>query len=1276
MSSWRSYWSRFLDLVRHSRLEREIDDELQFHLEGEIDAGVRRGLTPQQARREAYDSLGGTPLRMREEIHDVRGLSLADDFRREMRQGLRLWRRSPAIAAVVLATLGIAIGGTVAAFSVTDAWLFRPLRFPAADRLVVAFMATAAAPTEPAVWMPYRTYGAWKARARSFSSVSAAFFQGATWRTASSARLLVGMRVTPEFFATLGVPAWRGRSLLASDAAGPPAIVLSHGFWQRELGGADGAVGAPIVLSDVSYIVVGVMPPDFDMRLLDRPEGAAFWTLLRPGDRGYEPGGNGPVTILARLADGVSVAAARDEAAAIMRDAEQAYPLNFNQPDAAGNQFVVNLSSLQQDNTRTVRTTLLTVLASALCLLLIASTNVGVLLLGQGLGRRNEVAVRHAIGASRARLVRQFLAESLAVSACSGVLGIGIAVAALRAFTAWNPLGTLPAAGVHLDFRAVAAATAAMAVATVVAGLVPAIRLSASGIAAPLRSGEGGRTTAPAQRAQHAMLAGQIAASTLLLVCAALLARTVVQLRGEPLGFISDGIAVAEVTLPSTPFDTSAARNAFYDRLEAQLLARPGVRTVAAATTAPLAGGGLVSVNLTAGNAQAAPRMSSSSVTTGYFDTLDIPTVAGRPFDRRDTAAGRPVVVLNVRAATQLFGDPRSAVGRRVRLGDDTWRDVVGVVGNVRTTFFNTLEWRTDPVVYRPAGQSLAAPADPADTQITLWVHVHADRAMAAAEVRDAAAAAGPRAVVLSWKRVPDMVALATRQPTFRMTLLLWFCGASLLLAAIGVYGVVAQGIAGRVREIAIRIALGAPARRLTMSLVRGALAAGVTGLVIGVGASTLLATTLQSMLYGVRTGDVASVTAAGVLLLIVTGLAAWVPALRATRAASIARLTLGGVLLSVGLPAAQSPDGGLPRRAWLGVALAPHERGAAITAVVDGSSAALEGLRAGDVISAVDRAAVRTPQDVIASMAKHASGDAVSIEIVRGNQPEARSITLRPQPRETLPGVTFEYGSVTVADGSRLRTIVSVPTGRDARGPAVMLLQGGGCGSVDLPMMPDVGQTGLLRRIATQGYVTMRVEKSGLGDSRGPACDSIGYTQELDGYRVALAALKRHPSVNVDDIVLLGISLGGVFAPILANESPVRGIVAYGTLGSAPSPYPGRSERFFREFASADVKGAWSAVSARVLILHGQFDETIAAVDHTQIAPWVNARRPGMAAHAVLEGLDHCWTKHPTMDSGRGRCGQGEQVSALSDAILGFLRTTAQNRAPDSSSGGRRRSG
>ena len=265
-----------------------------------------------------------------------------------------------------------------------------------------------------------------------------------------------------------------------------------------------------------------------------------------------------------------------------------------------------------------------------------------------------------------------------------------------------------------------------MAVTTIVAGLVPALRLSSAGLGATLRGGEGGRTTAPAQRAQHGMLVAQIAASTVLLVCAALLSKTVIQLRAEPLGFIADGMDVAEVALPTTPFDSSAARNRFYDALEDRLRARPGVRAVAAATSPPLAGGGFVTVRLSADDTVVAPRMSAPSVTPAYFETLSIPLVAGRRFDRRDTAAGRPVVVLNAFAARQLFGDAHTAVGQRVRIDEDTWREVVGVVGDVRTTFFNTLEWQTAPMVYRPAAQSLAQPPDPEATHLILWVHIRA----------------------------------------------------------------------------------------------------------------------------------------------------------------------------------------------------------------------------------------------------------------------------------------------------------------------------------------------------------------------------------------------------------------------------------------------------------------------------------------------------------------------------------------------------------------------
>ena len=355
----------------------------------------------------------------------------------------------------------------------------------------------------------------------------------------------------------------------------------------------------------------------------------------------------------------------------------------------------------------------------------------------------------------------------------------------------------------------------------------------------------------------------------------------------------------------------------------------------------------------------------------------------------------------------------------------------------------------------------------------------------------------------------------------------------------------------------------------------------------------------------------------------------------------------------------AQVPNsaGELPRRGWFGVALAPHESGAVVTAVVPGSTAAAEGILVGDVIRAVDEIVPRSPDDVVAAIARHAPGTTAVIDLLRDGTAQKRSVVLRSLLRETMPGVVFEYGAVTLADGSRLRTILSVPERREGKLPAVMLLQGGGCGSVDTPMAADVAQPGLVRSIAARGFVTMRVEKSGVGDSQGPACSTIGYSQELEGYRAALAALRRHPSVDPDRLYLLGISLGGVFAPIVAAESSVRGVVVFGTLGAAPPGYPGRSDRLFREFSSVDVPAAWSAMDARVLVLRGEFDEVSTEADHARIAAIVNARRPGTATHVELAGLDHCWTRHTTREQSRNNCGNGEAVTTLEDAVLAFLR-------------------
>jgi predicted permease len=637
-------------------------------------------------------------------------------------------------------------------------------------------------------------------------------------------------------------------------------------------------VGTTITLSDVVHEVVGVMPRDFDVRILDRPEGLEFWTPFKTGDARYATGAMGPVAIIGRLKEGLTIEAARSEVAAITRAIESGYQINFNQ-------FVVNVSSLQEDNSRTVRSTLLTVSAAVICLLLIAAMNVGALTLGRGIGRMREAAIRAALGSGRARLVRQFLAESLLVSLVGGVCGVALAMIATRLFIVWNPLDTLPANAIQLDLRVLAMAAAAMSVTTVICGLLPAIRVSGADPHDALGAGgERGSVTRPSERAQTALLVGQMAMSIVVLVAATLLTRTFMRLNQEPLGFDPSNLWVASVTLPKDPFDTADERNAFYRQLDERLRAIPGVSAVAASTSPPLNSGPPVTVNTGAEETPNAPRISAQDVTSGFFAGLDVPLVAGRLFDARDTAGGAPVVIFNARAAQQIFGGPAAAVGQRVRLGSEPWREIVGVVGNVRSSFYNTLEWRTDPILYRPAAQAFATVDNPSAAGFGFSLHIRSSRLLTLNEIRYAASTVSSRARVTEMQPVTDAIGIATRQPALRMRLLFGFSVASLLLAAIGVYGVVSQAVAYRLREVAIRIAVGAAPLGIVTVITRGALVTGIVGMSAGIVAALVLSSTLEAMLYGVRSRDLLSFVVAGGALLVVTLLAALIPALRAIR--------------------------------------------------------------------------------------------------------------------------------------------------------------------------------------------------------------------------------------------------------------------------------------------------------------------------------------------------------------------------------------------------------
>jgi dienelactone hydrolase len=365
-------------------------------------------------------------------------------------------------------------------------------------------------------------------------------------------------------------------------------------------------------------------------------------------------------------------------------------------------------------------------------------------------------------------------------------------------------------------------------------------------------------------------------------------------------------------------------------------------------------------------------------------------------------------------------------------------------------------------------------------------------------------------------------------------------------------------------------------------------------------------------------------------------------------------------VLLNLVQPTiAESENDVLPRRGYFGVGLEKAEGGARVSSVAPDSTAAATGIIVDDVIEAVDGRPATTPESVVASIAAHKSGESVQIDLRRDSNRRTIYAMLKPLPLEQMANATLHYLSVLAFPDVRLRTIISVPSVPSAgRFPAVLLIQGGGCGSIDTPFSPNLAQPGLMHTIGSQGFVTMRIEKSGVGDSQGAPCDSIGYKEELAGYHAALSSLRSHPSVDPERIYLLGISLGGVFAPLLAAETKVAGISVYGTSSEPPPVYAGRSERFFREFAAVDVAGAWTKANTRVQVLQGEYDDDPYTNRGKEIVAIVNRSSSGTATFTRLAGLDHCWSRHPSLEASIDKCGQGQPTTALADAILAFLRS------------------
>ncbi len=866
---------RLRSMFRRRAAEGELDDELRFHLERTMEQNVARGLSPEEARRQALLDVGG-PEQVKEACREARPWRWLEDTWRDVRYGARMLHKSPGFTIVAIVTLALGIGVNLGTLGILNAWLLEPLPFPHSNRIVIAYLENPKRPGEPGAFDQYRDLLAWRRASRQFSSISGAFWHSYILEGAESAQSLLGMKVTRSFFVTFGVQPELGRMFLRSDLHGPPAVVLSDSLWREDFGGSANLLGKAVTLSGKAYIVVGVMPRSFDFRISNQPKGAQLWTLIQPGTPGYGPNSRSPIAVVGRLRRGVTPTGAQAELSVIFRHVEGA------SPDALRH-FRVSVTSLQDFDTRSVRSSLLLGEAAVAFLLLLACANLAGLLLARAAQREKEMAVRLALGSSRRRLIRQLLAENAIVAILGAGAGVLVAEACFRLFRAANPWGTLPPQPIGLDGPLLAVVAVLAVLAAALVSLPYALRASRTNLADGLRAGSRSSSAGPrAAKGRRALVVGEIAVAVVLVSGAALLTQTVLRLLRQPLGFTTKHVTVLILSIPNSLVATAVKREDFYGRLTPALRTLLGIKTVGISNCSMLFCGetsletGVGSSSGNSGVAHAAEQI----ISPGYFASLRIPLLRGRPFTRFDDGAAMPVAILNRSAARML--EMKDPIGWRVQLGKSgPWRTVVGISGDTGSINYGALGWETQPRVYIPLAQAVSAVSNPVGAE--LFVTLRGRGNWTDGELRRAVASVGDQ-VPISVHSLQQIIAEQFRQPESRAVFLAGFGFMGLLLAALGVYGVIAQTVNRQTHEIGIRVALGAQRTDVLRLVISQGAKLVFIGLAVGIAGALALTRLITNLLYGVSPSDPATFAGVAAVLTIVALTACYIPARRAMR--------------------------------------------------------------------------------------------------------------------------------------------------------------------------------------------------------------------------------------------------------------------------------------------------------------------------------------------------------------------------------------------------------
>jgi predicted permease len=790
----------------------------------------------------------------------------------DLRYGARTLLRTPAFTFAALVTLALGIGANTAIFSVVNAVLLRPLPYPEPERIVQLVRRNAGGDNPAQTGLRYLFF---RDHMRSFDAIAA--WRGTTGfnlATGDSAEYVKAMPVSKEYFPVFGVRLPFGEPFRDEHdrAGGPDAVILSHGLWTRLFGANPAAVGTTVTLGDRPHAVIGIMPRGF----VSVPPADVF-IPLRPSITGV--GGGFNYAVAGRLKREISAAQANAEASSVWESFRSAHPAAIRPTE-----YTAAFLPYQTSSAGLARPALLLMLGAVCLLLLMTCANTANLLLARAAGRAREVSVRAALGAGRARIVRQLLTESVMLFTAGGALGVLLAYLTLPALLSLTPAGYTNYQEVRIDATVLTVALAVSVLTGLLFGLAPALSLSGHDLAGAMKD-EGTRTSASRRSGwlRRTLAVTEVALCMLLLVGAALLVQTFVRMRAIDPGFDPRGVLTARMSLQGERYATADGINRFFAEGLDRIRRIPGVRSAAVVNSVPIDRGLNLNVDVLDGPEAVEDQITDwRYASTDYFTTMGISIVSGRGFTESDRAGAPAVAVVSEQFASRYLKNT-DPIGHHIRIYTSESLEIVGVAKDLRE---GGLVGPLLPVMYVPVAQAHIAGIRASHTYFPMhWVVRAADTGPETVrQIREAVRTIDPKQPFSTFATMEDVKSGAMANQAFQMTLLTAFAVFGLLLATAGIYGLIAYSVAQRRREFGIRIALGATRERILGSVVREGATLAAIGVLVGAGAAFGLTRALQRFVYGVSTLDPLTFVSVGVLLIVVAVVASLVPAFRAVR--------------------------------------------------------------------------------------------------------------------------------------------------------------------------------------------------------------------------------------------------------------------------------------------------------------------------------------------------------------------------------------------------------